>query len=388
MDKLSLINTIGTFAVFVSLLLAFFLFTVHTNNKLGNRLLAFHFILIAIDLSGFFIYKYTAHFINIEIFRWTLSLLTMPLFYLYALSICFTNFTLRPKHLLHSIPFTVINIIFIPRFYAVISTEKLGLIEQLSTTPERIVMHFLGELQFVFYIVAIFLLLHKYKTVYLENYTNPSTANYKWLFQITIVFLIAHSFVIIKELLLYSPYKNAFIWANVIVGSVALSVLCWFVLKALYNPSLFRGIDASLPLVKDIIPIEVNNKYVALTQDDVMQQSLTTKIGELKKYMADKEPFLEASLSIQELATKINMPMRDLSILINHHMGQHFFDFVNEYRIKKAMTILKDPTKKDYTVQEIFYEVGFNSKSSFNTAFKKYSGQTPTEYKYNSISTS
>jgi AraC-like DNA-binding protein len=104
--------------------------------------------------------------------------------------------------------------------------------------------------------------------------------------------------------------------------------------------------------------------------------------------MTDNEPFLEASLSIQELATKINMPMRDVSILINHHIGQHFFDFVNEYRIKKAMNILKDPTKKDYTVQEIFYEVGFNSKSSFNTAFKKHSAQTPTEFKNNTASAS
>jgi AraC-like DNA-binding protein len=387
MDKLNLINTIGTFAVFISLLLAFFLFTVRTNNTLGNRLLACHFILVAIDLSGFFIYKYTAHFLNVEIFRWTLSLLTMPLFYLYALSMCFTNFTLRPKHLLHSIPFIINNIIFIPRFYAANTTEKLGLIEKLATTPERMGMHFLGEMQFVFYIAAIFLLLRKYKKLYQENYTNPSTANYKWLFQIVIVFLIAHSFVIVKELLQYTQYKNAFIWANVIVGTVALSVLCWFVLKALYNPALFRGIDSNLPFVKDIVPIVENNEYAALMQDEAMQQSIHAKIGQLKKYMTDKEPFLEASLSIQELATQINMPVRDVSILINHHIGQHFFDFVNEYRIKKAMEILKDPSKKDYTVQEIFYEVGFNSKSSFNTAFKKYSGQTPTDFKNNTTST-
>jgi len=67
--------------------------------------------------------------------------------------------------------------------------------------------------------------------------------------------------------------------------------------------------------------------------------------------------------------------------LINHHMDQHFFDFVNEYRIQKAMNILKDKSKKELTILEILYEVGFNSKSSFNTSFKKYTRLTPTEYR-------
>ena len=97
--------------------------------------------------------------------------------------------------------------------------------------------------------------------------------------------------------------------------------------------------------------------------------------------MVEKEPFLEPSLTIQELAHQVNIPVRDLSVLINHHINQHFFDFVNEYRVKKAMTILKDPTKKEVTDLEILYEVGFNSKSSFNTAFKKHTGNTPTEYR-------
>jgi AraC-like DNA-binding protein len=57
---------------------------------------------------------------------------------------------------------------------------------------------------------------------------------------------------------------------------------------------------------------------------------------------------------------------------------------VNEYRIQKAMNILKDKSKNDLTVLEILYEVGFNSKSSFNTSFKKYTNLTPTAYRNDS----
>jgi AraC-like DNA-binding protein len=63
------------------------------------------------------------------------------------------------------------------------------------------------------------------------------------------------------------------------------------------------------------------------------------------------------------------MNSRDLSILINQNLNQHFFDFINKYRIIEAMNILKNPAKKELTVLEILYEVGFNSKSSFNTGF-------------------
>lgn len=73
--------------------------------------------------------------------------------------------------------------------------------------------------------------------------------------------------------------------------------------------------------------------------------------------------------------------MRELSLLINHHLDQHYFDFVNEYRIHHSMRILKDPAQRDRTVLDILYAVGFNSKSSFNTSFKKLTGQTPTQYR-------
>ncbi|WP_315822417.1 helix-turn-helix domain-containing protein [Paraflavitalea speifideaquila] len=93
---------------------------------------------------------------------------------------------------------------------------------------------------------------------------------------------------------------------------------------------------------------------------------------------------MEPSLTVHGLATQMKIPARDLSILINHHLGQHFFDFINEYRIRKAMSILKDPARQQLNIQEVFYEVGFNSKSSFNTAFKKYAGMTPTQYRIQS----
>jgi AraC-like DNA-binding protein len=97
--------------------------------------------------------------------------------------------------------------------------------------------------------------------------------------------------------------------------------------------------------------------------------------------MLDKEPYLDASLTLQKLASQLNMPSRELSILINQQIGKHFFDFVNEYRIKKAMEKLRNASLKKSTIQEIMYDVGFNSKTPFNTAFKKHTYLTPSQFR-------
>ena len=104
-------------------------------------------------------------------------------------------------------------------------------------------------------------------------------------------------------------------------------------------------------------------------------------IDQIRNYMEKERPYLDASLSIFQLSRQLKMDVTQLSTLINHSVGQHFFDFVNAYRVKRAQEILEDPDQVRKTVLEILYEVGFNSKSSFNTVFKKFTGQTPTEYR-------
>lgn len=377
MDRIILLQGIARISVFVSLLMAFFLLTVKTENKLANRLFAWFFIVSAIDLSGFFVIAYIQDYLDLMIFRWTICLLAMPLFYLYVLSVCYSDFKLKWKHLLHLLPIILVNLVFLPRLYLASDADMTLLSGDLDHLPEIYLIQILIEFQYVFYIVSAFLILKKYREIYLENYTNPSTSTYKYLFQMTTVFLIAHCLVALKNVLRYSDYRQIFLWLNVVVGSVALFITCWLVMKALNHPELFRGINSKIQLTKDILP-EVEEKTESKkVQDD----AISTQILRLKQYMAEREPFLDPSLTIQELANQIDIPVRDLSVLINHHMDQHFFDFVNEYRIQKAMGILKDQFRSQLTVLEILYEVGFNSKSSFNTSFKKHTNLTPTAYR-------
>jgi AraC-like DNA-binding protein len=379
MDKINLLNLIGTVSVFVSCLLAYFLLTVKSEKKLANRLFAGFLIVTAIDLSGFFIYRYIGDLPNLEVFRISISALNMPLFYLYIRSACYSDFRLKLKHLLLAIPFLLINFVMIFRFYFAGFSERNIFLQNFDQMPEIVAFNVLGEILYVIYIAAIFISLKKYREIYLENYANSNNLTFKWLFQIAVISVIAHSFVIAKNLLKFSEFADVFIWANVFVGMIALAVLCWFVLSALYQPELFRGVDSNLLLVSEII-----SEPERIT-DEPQDPQTTEQIAKLRDFIATSEIFLEPELTIQQLADKIELPVRDLSVLINHKMDLHFFDFINEYRIEKAMKILTDTEKKGLTILEILYEVGFNSKSSFNTAFKKHTNLTPSEYRKKSV---
>lgn len=371
MDKLNFLEVIAAIAVFISLLLAVFLLTVKTERKLENRLFAAFLIINAIDISGLFMHYFVDSY-NVKTFKISAYLLVMPLFYLYVNAVCYSDFTLRRKHLLHLMPFIVVNLILVPRLYLAEGVAKEYFFKHMWNSPEMFFYQMIAELQYFFYIVGIFMILKKYRKIYLENYTNPNTLLYKWLFQLTIIFLFIHVCIIFKNIIRYTAYKDLFIWIHIVAGASFLLAACWFILKALNYPELFRRIDSTLQLTKEFAEIPENENKTDETKD--------IQIEQLKNFMVEKEPFLEPSLTIQELAGQVGIPVRELSVLINHHMNQHFFDFVNEYRIKKAMTLLKDPSKKEHTVLEILYEVGFNSKSSFHTSFKKYTHQTPTVF--------
>jgi len=95
--------------------------------------------------------------------------------------------------------------------------------------------------------------------------------------------------------------------------------------------------------------------------------------------MAEDKPFLNPDITIKQLADQLSIHPKSLSQVINSKFRMNFFDFINHYRVNEAKKkILEDQQK---TVLEILYEVGYNSKSAFNEAFKKETRMTPTEFR-------
>lgn len=367
----NLLSSVTIISLFISFFLAFFLLTVKTQHKLSNQLFALFLIINVIDTSEPLVSQFTDGPSNLGLLRTTIAFLQIPVFYLYVLSVCYSDFKLKPKYLLHLIPFVIANLLFVPRFYAVDLNSKIEFIANHQNMIELKINHWLIHFQILIYFTAVFLLLRKAKKLYLENNSGTSLNSYNWLFQLTIVLTVLYLIVILKNIFKFSDYSYVSDWIKIGILVVQPFIICWYLYKALNDPGLFRNIDSKMKLVSDIIAQEQKIEPEILNEDLI----------KLKKYMLNEKPFLNPALTIQDISKEMNFPVRELSVLINHQLGQHFYDFVNTYRIENAMEILKDPSKSKVTILEILYEVGFNSKSSFNTAFKKHTGNTPTEFR-------
>lgn len=359
MDKIEIITSLGKIIVFLMILFSIFLFGAKGEKKLANRIFSIFLLVTALDLSGLFLNGFLSEHPNFVIIKTASSLLQMPLFYLYVLSVCYSNFEIKPKHLGHALLFLVFVFIL-----------KITSYSEQSLHYYRIA----GELQYFIYIIAVFYVLKRYKTVYHENYSNADRTGYKWLFQITIFFCIAHVLVILKEGALFLGSEDNIVQnIYVLISISALLFICWFVLKALHNPQLFKSVRTELVPVGPIVKKGKKKE----DKDDLTLMA----IDRLSQFMENDKPYLDFELTLEKLASKFDMPEKELSLLINHRLGKHFFDFINEYRINEAKKILKDPEFKNLTVLEILYKVGFNSKSSFYTAFRKITDQTPTAFR-------
>jgi AraC-like DNA-binding protein len=102
-------------------------------------------------------------------------------------------------------------------------------------------------------------------------------------------------------------------------------------------------------------------------------------LAKLKHVMESEKPFLQSGFSLPDLAQRLGTTVHILSQAINEGLSKSFFEMIAEYRVEEAKKLLKE--KQNIKVEEIAEQVGYNSKSSFNTAFKKITGKTPSEFR-------
>jgi AraC-like DNA-binding protein len=105
-------------------------------------------------------------------------------------------------------------------------------------------------------------------------------------------------------------------------------------------------------------------------------------LAQLAELMDNQKYWRTEGLTIRQLAEKMNVKEYRLRIAINRHLGyRNFNDYLNEYRIREACAVLADPAKRDLTVLEIAYALGYVSLAPFNKTFKETTGMTPTEWR-------
>ena len=101
----------------------------------------------------------------------------------------------------------------------------------------------------------------------------------------------------------------------------------------------------------------------------------------LNEYFQSEKPYLNPDLNLNVISEQLQIPSHHITETLNGLIGQNFNEYVNNYRIEEFKSLLEDKKYEHFSILALAFEVGFKSKGTFNAAFKKFTNQTPSEYR-------
>ncbi|MGL1888172.1 MAG: AraC family transcriptional regulator [Reichenbachiella sp.] len=143
--------------------------------------------------------------------------------------------------------------------------------------------------------------------------------------------------------------------------------------QGLKNPLFFQQITQN-----DLSVVNINKPH---SSSALNKESLELLTIQLEAFMNLHKPYLNPDLDLNMLAEELESHPKKLSQAINQCIGNNFSDYINSRRIAEAKSLFETSTDSQITIMEVMYKVGFNSRSVFNTSFKKKIGFTPTQFK-------
>jgi AraC-like DNA-binding protein len=137
---------------------------------------------------------------------------------------------------------------------------------------------------------------------------------------------------------------------------------------------------------EDLLEVEkLDMASTAAEQKDEKNSLSTEKLNDIVArtvaIMDHQRLYLQSELTLQNIADHLKIPAYQVSQAINEGLNKTFYDLVNGYRVEEAKRLLLDPKNKNNKILAIAFDSGFNSKTTFNTVFKKFTGFTPTDFK-------
>lgn len=303
-----------------------------------------------------------------------------PLLYLYVRSL--TKNLISWRSLLHFIPFVLALIITIP-FFLKSGPEKIAFVESYFKQPELIPEAFgivtIRLFHLLTYILLSFYLLKKYKAQLLNQFSNIEKISFDWLRKLLIGFAI----LVGASWLMYSLILGG--WISLLDSNIISSALVAIVIYTIGYMG-FRHMrlrmEAKYAHLEPLTEAPVSLKVPESPFDETHTLRVQKKLNEL---MNDQKLYTQPDLSLKSLAEQVGIQAYQLSQFLNRELNQTFFDYVNQYRIEEVKRLLASPSQKQYTIFALAMDAGFNSKSSFNEAFKRYTGKTPSAYRKESF---
>lgn len=330
---------ISGLGVIHGLLLAVFLFLHRRGRGLSNKLLGLLLVVLSFRVGKSVLLEF-AQDLHVKIIFSGLGsmMLIGPLFYLFSKSVIQRSFTLRKTHLLHFIP-ALLGISF-------------GFWIEESHTKSFPIWFFL--LAFVLYYGHyISYIVQGYRAAHKAASIQPSS------FQL--LRLIFFGLLAIWCVYILNLFDDAIPY---IIGPVLYSVVAYSISYVVIKNRFIDKVD--------------HEKYKSTQIPDNLGEEIFQKI---QKLMIEEKVYKNPELTLKFLGEQLHQSPQVISMVINQKSGKNFNVYINQYRVEESTKQLRDSKFEHYTISAIALESGFNSISSFNTAFKKHTGLTPLAFR-------
>ena len=358
-DIWTLLLAIGAFQGF----LLFLFLNKKSNRNQSSTYLSLLVFIIVINLIDYLIiaskayriYPHLITFSNPTIF------LIAPLYFQFVKSHINKVLSLKWADLLHLTPFIIASFYHMNVFF-LSADQKIRFVEQYLLIDHHIISSF----------AIVYITIHTLQNITYALFANRlvvrnsikwlQKVNYAYILYWVILYIILMSFAALDRLTFETDYLI------VLINALLLTIL------------VFSAIGEN-----KVIKTLLNGSQLKYQHSNLSAETINTYLIKFNKIMLNQKPFLEPNLKLNQLAEQIGISSNHLSQLLNENIKMSFNDYLNSKRIQRVKELLGTDGSKHLNLYGIALTCGFNSKNTFNRAFKKETGLTPSEYRKKNV---
>jgi AraC-like DNA-binding protein len=386
-DILGIVYIVGAVQGF---LLAILLFTKYRQSEaniiLGWLILLYSLFVIFVFFGG--IRDISLNYPHVLLLFDGLPFLFGPLHLMYVGKLTDTRLKFARPHWLHFIPFIVYKLFYLQVFF--MSKEELStIILQVERNIRPLHISIFGMLiavQGLIYVTVALYIFKEYSNKIKFTFSSLDKINLSWLRYFTVLALIVWIIVFVDNILtiagINSPPLRVLVPFLTSLFVYATGYIGMFKTEIFLQSDISDNIHEAKNLAVESAQTEIMNKEDKKYQKSGLTEEKADEYLERLKLLMEKDLiYTNPDITLRNLSARLGTSTHNVSEVLNSRLNQNFFDFINRYRIRKVKEDLLDKNKDHLTLLGIAMEAGFNSKSGFNAIFKRYIGQTPSEYR-------
>ena len=381
----NILRIISGFGILQGVLLAAVIFFHAKSDRSVNTFLALYILAASLILTIPFIVQFAGW--QNSFFIQPVPVLTGPLVYLYLRS--FKEKISFRKAIPHFIPFILFFFLAyynISRFARIYPDAKV-IPPEAVRSPITILIVYLRPLhQLFYYFLARKVLLSYQRSIrHLFSETNRIELNWARLLVNGYLVLACLFMLHFPLVVLFPQHVTKLLWFTFAFGAPYIYLVT---IKGMMQPTIWQvqphtnkeEVEEEIHDMEEL-ETELEEEKARPSRAGLHPEKIEALTGRVIDLMEREKIYQEPELTLQQLAQKLETPAHNLSLAINEGLKKNFYDLVNGYRVEEAKRLLVEPNSNNYTVLSIGFEAGFNSKTTFNTVFKKFTGLTPTAYR-------